>query len=126
MVPARREGPSGLRMGSLRLMRAGAAGATVVREVTAMTNAQAPTDQPGLREQAVIRLRKKSELRAHLLAYVLVNAFLLMIWALTGSGFFWPAFPLAGWGIGLAFHAWDVYRKPFSEDRIRHEMEQIR
>jgi hypothetical protein len=33
-----------------------------------MTNAQAPTDQSGLRDQAITRLRKRSELRAHLLA----------------------------------------------------------
>jgi hypothetical protein len=107
-------------------MRLGAMGATVVVEVTAMTNAAAPTDQPGLRDQAITRLKKKSELHVHLLTYVLVNAFLLTIWALTGAGFFWPVFPIAGWGIGLVFHAWDVYRKPFSVDQIRHEMERIR
>jgi hypothetical protein len=106
-------------------MRVGVTGATVVGEVTAMTNTEAPTDQAELRDQAITRLRKKSELRAHLLAYVLVNAFLLTIWALTGAGFFWPAFPLAGWAIGLVFHAWDVYRRPVSEDQIRHEMERI-
>jgi 2TM domain len=106
-------------------MRAGAADATLGREVTAMTNPLAPTGQPGLRDQAITRLRKKRELRAHLLAYVLVNAFLLTIWVLTGAGFFWPAFPLAGWAIGLVFHAWDVYRRPVSEDQIRHEMERI-
>jgi 2TM domain len=106
-------------------MRFGAMGATVVGEVTAMTHAAAPIDQPGLRDQAITRLKKKSELRAHLLAYVLVNAFLLTIWAMTGAGFFWPVFLIAGWGIGLVFHAWDVYREPFSEDQIRHEMERI-
>jgi len=91
-----------------------------------MTELQTPGAEPGLREQATIRLRKKSEFREHLLAYVLCNAFLLMIWALTGTGFFWPAFLLLGWGIGLVFHAWDVYRQPFSEERIRREMDRMR
>jgi hypothetical protein len=55
-----------------------------------------------------------------------VNSFLIGIWAFTGAGFFWPAFPLFGWGIGLVLNAWDVYwRKPLSEDRIRDEMERI-
>jgi hypothetical protein len=90
-----------------------------------MTNAQSPTDQPTLRDQAITRLHKRSELRVHLLAYVLVNAFLLMVWAMTGSGFFWPVFPLACWGIGLVFHAWDVYRQPVSEDKIRREIERV-
>jgi len=32
------------------------------------------------------------------------------IWlAITPGGFYWPMFPLLGWGIGLAFHVWDVY-----------------
>jgi pyruvate/2-oxoacid:ferredoxin oxidoreductase alpha subunit len=42
------------------------------------------------------------------------------------GGFYWPMFPLLGWGIGVAFHAWDVYapEKP-PEDRIRREMERL-
>ena len=31
-----------------------------------------------------------------------------------------PIFPIAGWGIGLAANAWDVYgRRPISEAEIR-------
>ncbi len=40
-----------------------------------------------------------------LTAYVLTNAFLVGTWALTGHGFFWPFFPIAGWGIALGLHA---------------------
>jgi hypothetical protein len=29
-------------------------------------------------------------------------ALLLGIWALTGMGYFWPIWPMMGWGIGLA------------------------
>jgi hypothetical protein len=42
------------------------------------------------------------------------------------SGFFWPIFPIFGWGIGLVFNAWDVYREPVSEERIRREMGRLR
>jgi hypothetical protein len=46
---------------------------------------------------------------------------------LTGSGFFWPVFPMFLWGIGLVLNAWDGYgRKQVSEDRIRREMERMR
>jgi 2TM domain len=90
-----------------------------------MTELRTPVNEPELREQATIRLRKKSEFRAHLLAYVLFNGALLIIWALTGSGFFWPVFPLLAWGIGLVFHAWDIYRQPFSEQQIQREMKRI-
>lgn len=80
-----------------------------------------------LRRIAVTRLRKRRELQAHLLAYVLVNAFLVVIWLLsTPDGFFWPMFSLFGWGIGVAFHIWDVLigSEP-SEQAIRAEMDRL-
>jgi len=87
---------------------------------------QANDDQTELRERAKERLKLKSEFRAHLLAFVLVNSFIVLIWAATGSGFFWPVFPIAGWGIGLAFHARDAYgRTSPTEDEIRREMERL-
>jgi hypothetical protein len=92
-----------------------------------MTDQQLAVGKQELRDRAIARLRKRRDFVAHLLAYLLVNAFLIGIWAFTGAGFFWPVFPLFGWGIGLAFNAWDVYwRKPLSEDRIRQEMERMR
>jgi hypothetical protein len=79
-----------------------------------------------LRDRAIQHLKKKSEFRAHLLAYVLINAFLVVIWAVTGANFFWPAFPMAGWGIGLVFNAWDVYRRQIpTEEQVAREMESL-
>ena len=80
-----------------------------------------------LRQAAIIRLRTKRDLQAHLLAYVLVNLFLNGIWFLTDAGgFYWPMFPLLGWGIGVAFHIRDVYapQNPTEQD-IREEMDRI-
>jgi hypothetical protein len=79
-----------------------------------------------LRERALERIEKKQEFHAHLLAYVLVNAMLVGIWAVTGAGFFWPVFPLLGWGIGIGFHAWDTYRvgEP-SEAQIEREVRRL-
>jgi len=51
----------------------------------------------------------------------MVNALLIVIWAIAGGGFFWPVFPLMGWGIGMVFHAWDTYSRPPSDDRIRRD-----
>jgi 2TM domain len=80
-----------------------------------------------LRQQAIVRLKKKSDFKAHLLAYVLVNAFLLVIWAATGAGFPWPIFPIFGWGIGVAFNAWDAYgRTTPTESEIAREMNALR
>jgi len=86
----------------------------------------APRTEQELRDQAISQLKKKRDLRGHVFIYVAVNAMLVAIWAITGSGFFWPIFPILGWGVGVAANAWDVYgRKPISEDEIRHETERL-
>ena len=91
-------------------------------------NAATRSDPTDLRELAITRLRKRRELQAHLLAYVLVNLFLNGIWLLTmPGGFYWPLFPLFGWGIGVAFHVWDVYSPEVpAEERIDREMTRLR
>ena len=91
-----------------------------------MTDQQLPQGGQDLRGRAMARLKQKRDFGAHLLVYLLVNACLVGIWAVTGAGFFWPAFPLLAWGIGVVMNAWDVYwRQPPSEDRIRQEMERM-
>lgn len=79
-----------------------------------------------LRARALESIRKKREFASHLAAYVLVNGLLIVIWAVTGAGFFWPVFPLIGWGIGLFFHGWDVYQGEPSEARIQREMDRLK
>ncbi len=80
-----------------------------------------------LRDRAIKRLKKRRDFSAHLLVYVLVNAFIVSIWALTNpDGFFWPIFPLAGWGIGVVMNAWDVFHNDeFDEEQIRREMDRL-
>ena len=55
------------------------------------------------------------------------NAIIVTIWAVTGpSGFFWPIFPILGWGFGLVMNAWDVYHgEDFSEEQIQREMRRL-
>jgi hypothetical protein len=85
------------------------------------------SDRTELREQARQRLKKQQDFRGHALVYVLFNAFVWGIWALTSAGFPWPIFMTAGWGIGLVMNAWDVYgRKPFTESQVRREIERLR
>jgi hypothetical protein len=82
------------------------------------------TQDEVLRERAIKRLKKRRDLAGHLLVYVLVNSFIVLIWVMTNDGgFFWPVFPIVGWGIGVVMNAWDVYRSDeFDESRIRREM----
>ncbi len=77
------------------------------------------------RDRAMQQLKKRRDFRGHLLIYVLVNVFLVAIWAITNPhGFFWPIFIIGGWGIGVVMNAWDVYwRREITEEDIQHEIE---
>ena len=44
----------------------------------------------------------RDEFRSHLTTYVLVQILLIGIWAASGPGYFWPIFPMLGWGVGVA------------------------
>lgn len=81
-----------------------------------------------LREAALKRLKKRRDFRNHLVTYVIINAFLTLIWYFTDrDGYFWPMWVMIGWGIGLAFNAWEVYgRKDISESEIQSEMDKLR
>jgi 2TM domain len=86
----------------------------------------ATTDEHHLRAQAIDRLKRKRDFRNHLFVFVLVIASLWVIWAVTGFGFPWPIFPMLGWGIGLAFHGFDTYRQPFTEEDVQVEARRLR
>jgi hypothetical protein len=70
---------------------------------------------PEQREKAATRqLKKQRQLRSQLVTFVLVNTFLVAIWLVTSVAagepiFFWPIFPILGWGLGLAVQAWQVF-----------------
>jgi hypothetical protein len=98
---------------------------TTEYKVYEQTNNDSAEDE--LRQRAVKRLRAKSDFWTHLVIYLAVNTFLVVIWFFTGASFFWPIFPIAGWGIGVAANAWDVFgRKLVTEERIQREIEHLR
>ncbi len=48
------------------------------------------------------------------------------MWALTGGGYFWPAWVLGFWGIGVVMNIWDVYfRRPVTEHDIEQELKRL-
>jgi hypothetical protein len=77
----------------------------------------------GEREAARRRLAAKRDFTSHLVAYLVVNGFLVAIWAFTGAGYFWPVWVIGGWGIGLAMHAWETFwHHPITEADVDTEL----
>lgn len=80
------------------------------------------------RDRARKRLQDRRDFTSHLVAYVVVNAFLIGVWALTDyGGYFWPVWVLAGWGAGLLLHAYETFlRRPISEADVDAEVHRHR
>jgi len=82
-----------------------------------------------LRQQAIKTIKRKRDFWNHAIAYCIVNAFIILIWYLSGAGYFWPGWVLGGWGIGLAFNAWDAYgrgSRAIGEEEIQREVDRLR
>ncbi len=87
-------------------------------------SAEQPLDE---REDARRRVQARRDFGSHLVAYAVINGFLIAVWAITGAGYFWPIWIICGWGIGLVLHAWDVFvRKPVTESDIDAELNRRR
>lgn len=71
------------------------------------------------------RIDKRRGLQGGMVAYVVVNAFLVVVWALTGAGYFWPAWIMAGWGVGMLLGLWDYLRGPVSESDVDAELHRM-
>ena len=74
------------------------------RELVALTD-DLPRATRARREQS-------RDFAEHLRTYLSVMTLLVVIWALTGMGYFWPIWPMVGWGIGIVSHANALRRPP--------------
>jgi len=45
--------------------------------------------------------RRRTGRRPEVAVCMRVVVLLIVIWALTGAGYFWPVWPMLGWGLGL-------------------------
>jgi len=78
-------------------------------------------------EQARRRVERRRKFFGDLVAYVVINTFLIGIWATSGFGYFWPGWVLTGWGVLLLVDAWNVfYRRPVTEADVEEELHRRR
>jgi len=52
----------------------------------------------------------------HARTYVVVNVFLVAVWAMTGAGYFWPAWVILGWGLAVVLQAMATFARFNSND----------
>jgi fatty acid desaturase len=99
-----------------------------------MTTPTTQQDRPPLidepvseREIARKRVEAKRKVRSDVVAYVIVNAFLIAVWAISGGGYFWPGWVLGGWAVFLLTDAYRVFvSAPITDADIDKEMRQRR
>ena len=73
------------------------------------------------------RLRKKNKLRGDVVAYLVVNAFLIGAWAATGFGYFWPGWVAGAWGLLLVLDAWSIFNhRTVTEEDVDRELRRRR
>lgn len=87
----------------------------------------APDPSAVERAEARRHLEARRKVVADVVSYVAINAFLVFIWFVTGAGYFWPGWVMAGWGLLLALHVWDVlWRRPITEADVDQEISRRR
>lgn len=92
-----------------------------------------PTQKPSERDPYLWKqARERVGFKMHLRTYLIVNAGLWLIWALSsymsgsaGYMFPWPIFPMLGWGIGLASHYFHTYRSGNQQSMIEEEYQKL-
>jgi len=87
-----------------------------------------PADE---REQALGRLKAKQAFYGNLASFVVINALLWIIWAITDGtndgSVPWPVWVTAAWGVGLVLHALTTFAtRPISEADVDREVERQR
>lgn len=56
--------------------------------------------------------KKRAGFKWSLASYFIVNSFLVVLWYFSSGdtlNYFWPIWPILGWGLGLSFQYFDAY-----------------
>ena len=80
-----------------------------------------------LRDNALANLKHRRGLQKQLKIYVIANLTLVVIWALSGRGDFWPIWSIVFWGLALVYQSWafHVPENPITEEDISQEMKRL-
>jgi uncharacterized membrane protein YhaH (DUF805 family) len=81
-----------------------------------------------IREVARKRIKARRDFWYMIIVFVVIAAFCIGIWALTGMGYFWPMWPLFGFAIATIFTAISTFgpgSRPISDAHIDEEVRRL-
>jgi fatty acid desaturase len=75
------------------------------------------------RQQAIHRIHQRRGFVNYVIGAIVVSLLMVVIWFFSGGGYFWPAWVMGGFVIGLISYGINVATsKPLTEDQIQREM----
>ncbi len=76
------------------------------------------------RHAAVQRIHQRRGFINYVIGAIVISLLMVVIWALSGRGYFWPGWIMAGFAIGLIFMGISMaMNKPLTEEQIQKEMQ---
>lgn len=75
------------------------------------------------RAAAVARIKARRNLKAQAAMFAVLSLVLVLLWAVSDGGFFWPIFPMLGFALAL-FGQWRAIdaNRPITEAEIAREL----
>jgi len=86
-------------------------------------------DENDAREIALKRLKAKRAFRGMVFTAIGVSLLMVVIWLLSGRGYFWPIWVMFGLGIAVITTGWSAYgpaSSPITEEEIQAEAEKLK
>lgn len=68
------------------------------------------------RDRKAFNTHRRRQFHKHLLTYLAVNTFLIIVDLISDRRLDWAYWSILGWGLGLAFQAWNTYQISGEDD----------
>jgi 2TM domain len=65
--------------------------------------------QVEMKKQHISNSQKRREFKSHLMSFIVINGFLILLNLFTSPSYFWAIYPILGWGLGLLLHGIKTY-----------------
>lgn len=78
-----------------------------------------------LYDQVRTRVKSRKKFYSHILTWVIMSVFFILINLFT-TDYFWAIFPILAWGIGVAFHGIQVFSDEWEDQEVEKEYERLK